>query len=242
MDPTRGTTSTAIPNLVEMVVATTRYLGALSDLTDADMRAPALLPEWTRAHVVTHLARNADAFCNLLRWAETGQERYMYQSQERRDADIAEGARRSAHELRVDSSASAGRLVQAMNELDVQHEDNLVARAPGGPTFPAREIATHRLVEVEVHHADLGTGYGPQDWDPAFADLLLTRVGADRAEGPALVLRSTDTGGLWKYGVAGQGPTVEGRACDLAWWVLGRGGGAGLTSDADVLPELGRWR
>jgi maleylpyruvate isomerase len=249
MNTSTGTTpasssasSIAIPNLVEMVVATTRYLGALSDLTDEDMRAPSLLPEWSRGHVVTHLARNADAFCNLLHWAESGQEQYMYESQEQRNADIEAGAGRSAHDLRVDASASAGRLIQAINELDVRHENNLVARAPGQPEFPAKEVATHRLVEVEIHHADLGIGYGREDWTPEFCDLLLTRVVDDRADGPAMVLRSTDTGGVWKYGVPGQGPTIEGRACDLAWWVLGRGDGSGLTSDAHVLPELGRWR
>lgn len=239
---TPSSTPLAIPHLVEMVVASTRYLGALSDLRDDDMRQPSLLPGWTRGHVVTHLARNADAFCNLLHWAETGEERYMYESPEKRDAAIEAGATRSAHDLRVDSSAAAGRLIQRINELDVRHEDNLVARMPGTPTFPAREIATHRWVELEVHHADLGIGYGRQDWDPAFADLLLDRVMDDRADGPAMVLRSTDTGRAWKYGVPGQGPTVAGRAGDLAWWVMGRGDGSGLTSDAHVLPELGRWR
>lgn len=239
---TSPSTSAAIPHLVEMVVASTRYLGALSDLTDDDMRAPSLLPDWTRGHVVTHLARNADAFCNLLRWAETGEEHYMYESREKRDADIEEGSGRSVHDLRVDASASAGRLMQAINELDVRHEDNLVARAPGTPTFPARQIATHRLVELEVHHADMGIGYSRHDWDPGFADLLLSRVMDDRAEGPSMVLRATHTGHVWKYGVQGQGPTIEGDACDLAWWVLGRGDGSGLTSDAGVLPQLGAWR
>lgn len=239
---TRSSTSIAIPHLVEMVVASTRYLGALSDLGDDDMSRPSMLPGWTRGHVVTHLARNADAFCNLLHWAETGEEHYMYESAEKRDAAIEAGAARSAHDLRVDASASAGRLMQAINELDVRHEDNLVARMPGTPTFPARELATHRWVEVEVHHADLDIGYGRGDWAPPFADLLLDRVMDDRADGPAMVLRSTDTGRTWKYGVPGQGPTVEGRACDLAWWVMGRGDGTELTSDAHTLPELGKWR
>jgi len=240
--PARTQTDTAIANLVEMVVATTRYLGALSDLDDDDVRAPSLLPGWTRAHVVTHLSRNADALSNLVHWAESGQERYMYDSQEQRDADIETGSALSAHDLRVDASASAGRFMQAINELDVRHEDALVARMPGTPQFPARQVATIRLVELQVHHADLGIGFSHRDWEPEFCDLLLTQVVDDRADGPAMVLRATDTGGLWKYGVQGQGPTIEGMACDLAWWVLGRGSGTGLTSDSDVLPELGTWR
>lgn len=237
-----STRTIAIPHLVEMVVAGTRFLGALSDLTDNDMRAPSLLEGWTRGHVVTHVARNADALCNLLHWAESGEPHYMYESEEQRDADIEAGAGRSAHELRVDAAASSGRFMQAINELDVRHEDNLVARAPGAPQFPARDIANRRLVELEVHHADLGLRYTYEDWTPDFCDLLLTRVVDDRADGPAMVLRASDTDGLWRYGVQGQGPTIEGRACDLAWWVIGRGDGAGLTSDSDVLPQLSRWR
>lgn len=234
--------STAIPHLVEMVVASTRYLGALTELSDEDVRAPSLLPGWTRGHVITHLARNADAFCNLLHWAETGVETPMYESQEQRDADIEAGAGRSAHDLRVDASASAGRLLQAINELDVRHEDVLVSRTRGSRPFPARDVALMRRVELEVHHADLDLGFSHRDWDPRFAHALVDRVMEDRADGPAMVLRSTDTDGLWKYGVPGQGPDITGGAADLAWWVLGRGDGEGLTSDADVLPELGRWR
>jgi maleylpyruvate isomerase len=157
--PTAG--STAIPHLQEMVVGTTRYLGALGGLSDDAMQGRSLLPGWTRGHVVTHLSRNADAFCNLLHWAETGEPQYMYHSREQRDADIERGAGRPAVELRADASASAGRLLQALNELDVRHEDVEVARAPGGETFPARMVATLRWVEVEIHHADLDAGYTP---------------------------------------------------------------------------------
>lgn len=242
MDSTETSAGTAIPHLDEMVVATARYLDSLGDLSDDDVRAPSLLPGWTRGHVITHLARNADGLCNLLHWAETGEEHYMYPSREQRDADIEAGAARSAAELRLDASASAGRFLQALNELDVRHEDALVARAPGNEPFPARSVALLRRIEVEVHQADLGRGFTHRDWDPRFADLMLDRVTQDRADGPAMVLRSTDTGGLWKYGVQGQGPEIRGEACDLAWWATGRGDGSGLESDAGVLPELGPWR
>lgn len=234
--------STAIPHLEEMELATSRYLGALTLLTDEDLRAPSLLPGWTRGHVVAHLARNADALTNLAHWAESGEVRYMYASHEQRDADIEEGARRSAQELREDSAAAAGRFLQAINELDVGHEDAMVARAPDAPEFPARDLALRRRIEVEVHEADLGLAFTHRDWDPAFAEVLLERVMQDRADGPAMVLRAGDTGGLWKYGVQGKGPTIEGTACDLAWWVTGRGQGEGLSSDSDVLPDLGAWR
>jgi len=232
----------ALPHLVETEDASSRYLAALTSLSEEDMRAPSLLPGWSRGHVVTHVARNADGLCRLLHWAQTGVESYMYESQEKRNADIEEGSGRSADDLRQDASASAGRFLQAVNELDVAHQDAIVARSPGAPTFKARTTVVLRLVEVEVHHADLDIGYTARDWDTSFAELLLERAMEDRADGPAMVLRVTDSDGVWKYGVQGQGPEITGTACDLAWWVLGRGDGDGLSSAAGVLPELGRWR
>jgi maleylpyruvate isomerase len=39
--------------------------------------------------------------------------------------------------------------------------------------FPAAHLLTRRLVEVELHHCDLGAGYGPGDWPAAFAAMEL---------------------------------------------------------------------
>src|SRR5580658_1437883 len=41
-----------------------------------------------------------------------------------------------------------------------------------GP-FPAADLLTRRLVEVELHHTDLGAGYGTADWPAAFAEMAL---------------------------------------------------------------------
>jgi len=42
-----------------------------------------------------------------------------------------------------------------------------------GARFPAAELLTRRLVEVELHHGDLGAGYGPADWPAVFAAMEL---------------------------------------------------------------------
>ncbi len=39
--------------------------------------------------------------------------------------------------------------------------------------FPAAALLTRRLVEVELHHCDLGAGYAPADWPAAFAAMDL---------------------------------------------------------------------
>src|SRR6266545_1394914 len=60
--------------------ATERLYGEVSKLDDAAVVGLSRLPGWTRAHVVTHLARNADAWVNLQTWARTGIEHPMYTS------------------------------------------------------------------------------------------------------------------------------------------------------------------
>jgi hypothetical protein len=39
--------------------------------------------------------------------------------------------------------------------------------------FPAAGLLTRRLAEVELHHCDLATKYGPADWSAAFATMDL---------------------------------------------------------------------
>lgn len=234
-------TSTAMPQLDETVLATTRYLQALTVLTDEDVRQPSELPGWSRGHVITHLARNADAMVNVLHWAQTGHERPMYASDDDRAAAVEAGAGRTADELREDAAASWGRLLQAANELHSTHLDETVCRTPGSPGFPVRKVGGMRRTEVEVHHADLRLGYSAKDWPDDLAVFLVTRRQNELADGPSMVLRSTDLDEVWKFG-QGQGPEVDGTAADLAWWLIGRGDGGGLVSSSGELPALPRWR
>src|SRR3954447_15386973 len=86
-------------------------------LTDDDLAAPSGLPDWSRAHVVAHLARNADALVNLLTWARTGAETPMYRSREERDAGIAATAEQLPAELRADYAAACARLAVAIETM-----------------------------------------------------------------------------------------------------------------------------
>jgi hypothetical protein len=44
----------------ELTAATERLLDGLDGLSDVQVAGPSLLPGWTRGHVLTHLARNAE--------------------------------------------------------------------------------------------------------------------------------------------------------------------------------------
>jgi maleylpyruvate isomerase len=152
--------------------ATERLVGAVGGLSDADAREDSQLPGWTRGHVITHVARNGDALRNLLNWARTGIETPAYESQEAREADIAEGAGRSVIGLLADLSGSAAAFGAAVEVMPEEAWDFKVSIL-GGEEFPVEQLLVRRVCEVELHHTDLGIGYGPEDWPDWFAELDL---------------------------------------------------------------------
>src|SRR5882757_10428629 len=90
----------------------------LDTLTDADLRDPSRLPGWSRAHVIGHVARNAEALGRLAAWARTGVETPMYSGPAQRDADIEASAVLPADRLRAELACTAGELAAALDELD----------------------------------------------------------------------------------------------------------------------------
>ena len=237
-------TSSALPEIDETLLATTRYLHALTVLDDESVRQPSALPGWSRAHVVAHLSRNADAFARVLTRAGAGQPAWMYDSAEARDQDIEETVERCDLAALVDDAiASTARLTEAFWSYQGDPEAPYT-RVPGaGGALPVRTLGPRRRAEVEIHHADLDLGYEPSTWPADFSAHVVKQRQDELAagDGPSMVLRSTDVEGLWKLG-EGQGPQVSGRLGDLAWWLVGRGGGRGLTCSSGDLPTLGRWR
>ena len=190
--------------LARLGESTDRLLATADGLTDAQAAAPSRLPGWTRGHVLTHLARNADGFRNLLAWAATGDETPMYPSEEARDRGVEEGAGRPAAELAADLRASAAAFARAAQDLPAGAWDALVARR--GVTFPARLILPRRRAELEIHHVDLGAGYRPGDWPADFVGPNLVRVARDfagRADAPACVARPDGLDATFPIGPAG---------------------------------------
>jgi maleylpyruvate isomerase len=152
--------------------ATQRLLDAARVLADSDLREPSLLPGWTRAHVLAHLARSADAMRNLLAWARSGQECPAYASQQAREADIAHGAGLSAKELVSDVASAAMALRTVIKQLPGESWPFQV-RILGSAPFPVAQVPVRRLVEVELHHCDLDIGYRPADWPADFITMEL---------------------------------------------------------------------
>ncbi|MDT4991262.1 MAG: maleylpyruvate isomerase [Actinoplanes sp.] len=152
--------------------ATTLLLETAGGLSDDDARQPSLLPGWSRGHVLTHIARSGDVLCRLLDGARTGVPATGYASAQARDDAIEAGAGRRAAELTADVRDSAAAFRAAVLAMPAESWSTPVAL--GGRSVPASYLMTQRLVEIELHHVDLGAGYQPSDWPTTFNELELT--------------------------------------------------------------------
>lgn len=221
--------------------ATQRLLGATMTVGESEWRAPSRLPGWSRGHVATHVARQADGIVRLVTWARTGQRLDMYPSPAQREADIDSGAGRRGMELQVDLDSSAEQLTAAFETLDWAGTWDRVVQLRGGTEVPARLLPLARLTEVVLHHVDLDVGMDMADVDEQTAEWLLEwcafRLRA-RHEFPRLQLRSR-SGFRLNAGSSGAERTVTGSTPQLLGWLTGRTSPDELAgTDGLVLPSF----
>jgi maleylpyruvate isomerase len=216
--------------------ATQRLLGDTILVTDEQWRAPSRLPDWTRGHVATHIARHADGIVRLAQWALTGKRLDMYPSPEHRANDIEAGAGRSGLDLQIDLDTSAGRLDAAFDELDGVNAWDAGVEMRGGLKVPARLLPLARLLEVVIHHVDLDIGYEITDIDTQTAEWLLEWCAfrlRDRDDWPTIQLTS-DTGFTTTVGSAGEPVAVSGSSTHLLGWLMGRNDASSLTGTGEL--------
>ena len=242
-------------------LATRRLLRSLDDLTDEQASAPSRLPNWTRAEVITHLARNADGLRGMVEAAAQGEVGVQYPGgSEQRARDIAAGRGERAAALLADVRGAHDRLMTAWQDLPDDAWDR-VGRAAVDRTM--REFVWARRREVEVHHVDLDVGYESSDWPVDFVSSALDEIFgtfALRATSTRPLLDasyrvvSTDHEKQWRVVLRGDHVTVtnddepadgeaRGWGCDITAWLYGRdprGGGVVASGDLGVL-RLPQW-
>jgi maleylpyruvate isomerase len=229
--------------LRELAAATEQLLGDLDGLSDAQVAGPSLLPGWTRGHVLTHLARNAEGGTRLLGWARTGVPSYEYESLAARAAAIEAGADRPAATLIEDLRQTADAFAAAATGMPPGAWQRVV-RYTAGQEPRAEVIVPSRLAEVLIHHVDLDLGYRPHDWPAWFTSDMLTRTAASLTESskitPPVRLEGTDTGKVFAVGAVGPDSLViSGPECELMAWLFGRSGGSRLSRvPTGPLPEV----
>ncbi len=191
-----------------------RVESAVADLTDQRAREASLLPGWSRGHVITHIARNADALNRFAIGVLTGVPGEMYPGgPDARNAAIEEGAGRPASLLAADLHFASSRAVDTLRNIT---EDLLDTPIRWRKPITARDLPVLRWRELEIHHVDLAVGYAPISWpDPFVEETLETELPALAEFAPGV-----DVPDL---------PDAE-----LLAWLVGR-------PTRDGLPELPSW-
>ena len=216
---------------------------ALQGRSDEQLAGPTSLAGWTGKHLVAHVAANADALCNLVHWAATGEETPMYSSPEQRNQDIEAGAQRPVGELRSWAAESAETFAERFDALGPEQRQTEV-RTAQGRTVPAHEVTWMRSREVMVHAADLGGEVGFADLPADFLVALVEDIVGKRskgADGPSLRLTATDADLTVDVAGAGEQTEVTGRLADVAAYLAGRTGAEVSTVDGEPAPGLPNW-
>ncbi|WP_308259326.1 maleylpyruvate isomerase family mycothiol-dependent enzyme [Pseudonocardia sp. H11422] len=221
--------------------------GLMVRLGDDAFAAPSALPGWSRAHVLTHIARNADGMINLLNWARTGVATPAYASREQRDVDIEAGAARAPAAIRADVEKTSDRLAQVVKAMP-ESAWSATVRNVQGAEIAAHDIPWLRAREMWIHAVDLDAGASFTDLPAPMVRELLSDVTAalGAKEGcPAVRLIATDHQQTWSLGPSSGAVSVLGTGADLLAWVLGRTQGRPSrqlrTDDGRPLPELPAW-
>lgn len=203
---------------------TEHFLAVVASLSDAEFRTPSRLPEWSKAHVVGHVARNAEALTRLATWARTGVESPMYADRAQRATEIAESAACPPHELRQSVVDTAEQLDAEIGRLDPVRWTAPV-RSALGRSIPAAEVPWLRIREMWLHAADLGDAALLHEIPHGVVDLLLDDVCAalSSKDGcPEVTLVPADRNAQWRLGTGKAHAVARGSAAELVGWLTGR--------------------
>jgi maleylpyruvate isomerase len=210
-------------------------------LSDEEVAADSLLPDWSRGHVLSHLANNARGLSNLIEWALTGTQKDMYVSVEQRGLDIENGAKRPGKEIVADfleqSKVFAENLERLMTGPLLADE---VVLGNGSHVHP-HEITTLRERELLVHLVDLGLEYKANDWTFDFSIKTLKSVSAGKRK-ERVNFRLLIAGDHTWTGDQNGMVDIFGTPQSLAAWLMGREPDDKLvTSDGSPLGKPPVW-
>lgn len=232
--------------LIDQVSRSTERLATtVRDMPLDEISAPSSLPNWSRAHVLSHLARNADGHRNLLLGARSRQIVRMYTSQAMRDADVHFGAMRPSEVVVEDVLGSSRNFVVDVRTTpnDVLSGTAIFSRvSDDGPRIPVVDLLQIRLSELEIHHVDLHWHYTFVDTPSELIEMFIGRFHSVRTnlQMDPLSLVATDLGERWIAAEADGAPVVSGPGFALLGWLTRRANGSELVIEPKgPFPDVG---
>jgi maleylpyruvate isomerase len=243
LPPQLGTIPQWIVLLSWQAEETKRFERDVVELGPDALDAKSALPGWSRKHVVTHVARNADALVNLLTWGRTGVETPQYPDPETRSRDIEAGGDLPGEVVIEDMLTANERYSTAVGDFPDSALGTLVRTAHG------REIAVDlvpwlRAREVCVHAIDLNTGTTFADLPTTICAALLYDALAGMAgkEGAPHLVGAPPVPGEWELGFRDADTRVRGTLPEITGYVLRGSIGSTLhTEDSTPPPDIPRW-
>jgi maleylpyruvate isomerase len=228
-------------SVAEVASAEALVAQLVKNLSNEDVAANSLLPDWSRGHVLSHLANNARGLSNLIEWALTGVQKNMYVSVEQRAIDIENDATRPGNEIIADfleqSKIFASNLERLMVGPLLSEE---VVLGNGSHVHPY-EMTTLRERELLVHLVDLGLEYKANDWTFDFSIKTLKSVSAGKRKESVkyrLLIAGDHTWTMDQNGMT----DIFGTPQSLAAWLIGREPDDKLvTSDGSPLGKPPLW-
>ena len=214
--------------------ATQRLLGYTIGITDEEWHRPSPLPGWSRAHLATHLARNAEHLTRIAEAVDAGLPQPVAPSAAERLAELERGADRTGLELQIDLDTTAGALQTTIERLT-----NWTAPVRlRGRDWPLSVLPLARLHEVCIHHIDLDCQFSPDAVDPAAAAWLLRWVLDLLADADLPALRVESETLVAELGHTGVARTVTGSDARLWAWLSGRLPASAIAGADGLQPPL----
>ena len=160
---------------IETAVAGHRQvLAATISLTESDVRAPSLLPHWTRARVIAHLAHKSRSHVAVFEGAAIGEVRQQYpEGQAAAEAETEAWSNGPAHELHELLADGFSALERAWERLPDEAWLRQGTSSAGDRSMV--QFVERHLRDVFVHHVDLDLAYTAADWPAAFVDTELQK-------------------------------------------------------------------
>jgi maleylpyruvate isomerase len=219
--------------------ATRRLVATLSGFDETDLDSPSLLPSWTRRMIIGHLSYVASAYERATREAVAfGRATTYPDGPEERNISLDSLAGRSAAECLESFVRTSSELESTWRELPRSSWEMSYLDDPGRGRIGLARLVAQRLTELEVHHGDLGSRYGPSTWSEEFVEICLplriawlpvhhrARVDADTTVEGSWLFRSPE--GSWKVTASGSRSTAEQTTPEEAADVTMDGSGAAL--------------
>jgi maleylpyruvate isomerase len=225
-----------------------RLQATVERLDDRALADPSGCGGWTRGHVVSHLARHAEALAGVLAAVEdlppqafvpgevTAGLRPVYRDEAERDRGIDAHTHDPAEQLSAALAAATVELHRRLRNLPAHLTEARVERTPGATSVPLGQLPFQRLREVVVHHVDLLCGFTFDDVDDETGRLLLADT-LQRVVAVAPVLAPRLVRDEAACTVEIGGVVVSGLRPKLLSWLL-RQQGHGLRVDGRDLPVV----